>query len=142
MIKMNKTEFKLKNYTTTISVTKTVMQIEELLAKFGASHIMKEFLEDGTITSLMFKVNENSYNLPINSEGVYILLFKDKRGNMQQHKEQSERIAWRVLKDWLHAQLSLIASGQAEPEQVLLPYMTDGNCTMYDRYKKGLLLLK
>ena len=51
-------------------------------------------------------------------------------------QEQSERVAWRVIKDWLDAQLSLIYVGQAELEQVMLPYATDGKTTLYEKLKQ------
>ncbi|MCK5332988.1 MAG: hypothetical protein KAJ24_00615 [Candidatus Aenigmarchaeota archaeon] len=36
----------------------------------------------------------------------------------------------------------LIASGQAEPDQIMLPYMSDGTQTVYDMYKSGTLQLE
>ena len=36
--------------------------------------------------------------------------------------EQATRTAWRILKDWLLAQLALIETGMASVEQVFLPY--------------------
>ena len=43
------------------------------------------------------------------------------------------------MKDWVHSQLSVIASGQAQPEEVLLPFMWDGKRTLYQAFKENRL---
>lgn len=134
-------EFKLKNYTTSVSVLKSIMEIESLLSKFGASRIVKDYLSDGTINCLSFKLGDRGYKLPANIEGVKQVLTGNKRNSyikdaMKKREEQAQRTAWRIIKDWLHAQLSLIKSGQAEPEQLLLPYMFDGKQTLYEKLKQ------
>jgi hypothetical protein len=44
-------------------------------------------------------------------------------------------VAWRVLKDWLEAQLALIEAGVADMSQVMLPYMRgDDGLTVWQRY--------
>ena len=37
---------------------------------------------------------------------------------------RSQRISWRILKDWIEAQLALIETEMVSLDQVLLPYMT------------------
>jgi hypothetical protein len=96
--------------------------------------------------SLAFKIGDVGYKLPANTEKVYAFLTNGKKiRNMHKAswEKQAERVAWRVLRDWLHAQLSIIAIGQAEAEQVLLPYAFDGNRTFYEmvKEKKGVLRL-
>lgn len=137
-------EFKLKNYTTGIAAEKSIAEIEALLAKFGATTIQKNYMSDGKVTALAFMLGDKGYKLPVNSEGVNKILTKDKRSyhsrdNRVKHEEQAYRTAWRIIKDWLHAQLSIIASGQAQPDQVLLPYQYDGTQTLYERYKNNQL---
>jgi hypothetical protein len=135
-------KFKLKNYTTEISAARTIAEIEELLLCFGASRIMKEISNDGKFTSIAFLIGNEGYKLPSNIEGVKQVLYSGKRGyhgrdNMQERYERAYRVAWRIIRDWLHAQLSIIASGQAAPDQVMLPYLFDGNRTLYDVYRAG-----
>lgn len=140
-----KNKFKVINFTTIIPKEKTLMEIEQMLALFGASAIMKEYLSDGTCSSLSFKLGDKGYKLPANVQGVNIVLTQGKKiqrnrtNNLKHKDEQAERVAWRIVKDWLHAQLSIIASGQAEPEQVMLPYLFNGKETMWERYKAGKL---
>lgn len=140
-------KFKLMNYTTTITAEKSIMEIEKMLSLFGASAIMKEYLEDGRLKSLSFKLQEKGYRIPANVEGVYEVLYKDKRVSgkrnaMMNRKVNADNVSWRIIKDWLHAQLSIIASGQAQPDEVMLPYMWDGKRTLYQAYKEGRLQLE
>lgn len=137
-------KFKLKNYSTSIAAEKSILEIEQLLSQFGASAVMKEFLLDGRVKSLAFKLNDKSFKLPANIEGVKNVLFSGKRerhgrNTMSNRDEQSYRVAWRVLRDWIHSQLSVIASGQAQPEEMLLPFMFDGKRTLYEAYTQGRL---
>ena len=137
---------KLKNYTTGVSADKTIMEIEQLLAGFGASTIQKEILGDGRTESIAFKYQNKGYKLPANTEGVKMVLTEGKRvrhgvNQAKERDEQAYRTAWRIIKDWLHAQLSLIASGQTEPDQIMLPYQYDGRQTLYEAYKKNQLLI-
>jgi hypothetical protein len=60
---------------------------------------------------------------------------------MRNREEQAHRIAWRILKDWIHAQISIVYTGQATPDQIMLPYMYDGKRTLYEAYKDGTLQL-
>ena len=137
--------FKLKNYSTSIPAEKTISEIEKMLAGLGATTVIKEYLEDETVHLLAFKVNQMNYKLPVNVKGVYQVMFGGKhcyhgRDSMKNREQQSYRVAWRIIKDWLHAQFSLIISGQAEPEQVLFPYAYDGKRTLFQAWKEGKLL--
>jgi hypothetical protein len=139
--------FKMKNYTTSVSADRSILEIEQMLQKFGATAVMKEFLMDGRVNSMTFKIGEMAFKLPANVEGVHKVMFKEKRSSsrrdaMKNREEQSYRTAWRVLKDWIYAQLSIIASGQALPEEIMLPFMFDGKRTLYQAYKEGRLQLE
>ena len=55
------------------------------------------------------------------------------------------RVAWRILKDWVEAQLALIETGMVSVEQVFLPYCQSGNGeTLFEAIRKkkfaGLLM--
>lgn len=138
-------EPKLMNYTTSVSAEKTILEIETMLARFGATAVMKEYMSGGEVYLLAFKIGETSYKLPANVKGVHQVMYGNKkryhgRDSMKNREKQSYRVAWRIIKDWLHAQLSLIASGQAEPEQVLFPYAYDGKTTLFQKWKEQKLL--
>jgi len=132
-------KLKLKSYSTNVSADKSITEIEKLLSQFGADKIMKNYLSDGRTTSIAFQLSGKGFKLPNNQEGVFNILFQNKSKRVNSTKEREERayrVSWRIIKEWVHAQLSLIASGQAEPEQVLLPYMWNGRESFYDLVKK------
>lgn len=80
-----------------------------------------------------------SVRLPCNVEGVFKRLYNAKGvSRAQRTRLQARRVAWRILKDWLEAQLALFEAGQAEIAQVLMPYAIDaqGN-TAYQIFKEA-----
>jgi hypothetical protein len=137
------------NYTTTVPATKSVSEIASLLVRKGAQSITHEYFEDGRVKSVSFVLQVGDFAvpflLPANIEGVAGVLCKERpytyrsRGGRDRYyaeqRQQAERISWRILKDWVEAQIALIESGQAEPAQVFLPYakQADGR-TMYDLF--------
>jgi hypothetical protein len=134
--------FKLMNYTTEVPAERSIAAIKKLLVEFGANAMMEEYLSDGRIFSIAFKLGTRSYKLPVNYDGIKKVLYANKRQSYRvdsdkKRDEHCYRISWRILHDWIHSQLSLVASGQAAADQVLLPYMFDGKRTLYEAYKQG-----
>lgn len=133
-------KYNIKNYSTEVSAERSIAEIEKILAHFGAGAIMKEYTTDGRVHSLTFKFLNNGFKLPANVNGVKSVLFSGRRSyhgrdSMKNRDDRAYRVAWRIIKDWIHAQLSLIASGQAQPQQVFLPYMFDGKQTVFEKYE-------
>ena len=136
------------NYTTEVPVRQTVAQIIGLLAKKGAQSITQDFLDDGRCKAVRFILKVGGlptcFALPANVDGVAGVLLKEKPYKWsysrisrdeytRRQRDQAERISWRILKDWIEAQMALIESGQAEAGQVFMPYaqQRDGR-TMYE----------
>lgn len=136
---MNK-ELRVKNYTTTITWAKTLTEIEEMLVAIGADAILKRYRGDGRVEGLSFQFQKHGYLLPSNTEKCMERLReieRFKRMNRQTLEEQAERVSWRVIKDWLEAQITLIRIGNAEVEQVMLPYMWNGRESLYEKLKEN-----
>jgi hypothetical protein len=135
----------LLNYTTTVPVNRTVSQVTELLIKAGARQIMSEFAEGGTPVGVMFALQTmdglRAFKLPVHTDRVMKVMRQD-RGTPPRFKnpEQAERVAWRILKDWLEAQLAIVQTEMVSFDEVMLPYMraVDGR-TMYEMYLEGQL---
>lgn len=135
----------IKNYTTSIAVEKTVMEIEQILSKNGANSIHKIY-EDGIIKGISFQsiVNETplSFKLPM-EESKIIQVFNhavSKREIPERFRndiEQARRTGWRIIKDWIDSQMSLIAINTVKFEQVFLPYMYDMNTqqTLFEKFQ-------
>jgi len=129
------------NYTTKISAEKTVGEIQAILVKARASAVMSEF-DNGIISRLSFKVTtvhgDHAFQLPANIEGVFNAMKRDHR--VPQHlkiREQAARVAWRIIKDWVEAQIAIIEADMATLPQVFLPYMQiSANDTVYSRFEK------
>jgi len=110
------------NYTTTISTEKTAGEIQRKLAIAGAEAILSEYDKEGVLCAMSFRINNLFFRLPINIEGVYKALQGSRLPAKKKTYEQAAKVAWRIIKDWIEAQVAIIEAGQAELDQVFLPY--------------------
>ena len=56
--------------------------------------------------------------------------------------EQAERVAWRIVKDWVEAQMAILESEMVKLDEIFLPYMVnDAGQTLYEAYVSNQLLL-
>ena len=126
----------LLNYTTKVSAEKTASEIISLLSKKGATQVMMEFGDAGQPVGLKWRVDSPrgalGFALPINPEAVHKVLTAERVlvTNDQARKEQALRTAWRIVKEWVAAQMALIETGMVEMEEVFLPYMLSGDRTV------------
>lgn len=137
----------LLNYTTRIPTNKTVGEIQKLLAKAGANAILSEYDNNGEVTAVSFKMsvrnNEIGFRLPVEPDKV-LLVLKTQRGVEPRYKtvEHAKRVAWRIVKDWVEAQLAIIETQMVEAEQVFLPYaITSNGETLYETILSNGMLL-
>ncbi|MGV3588579.1 MAG: hypothetical protein ACO1OF_16355 [Adhaeribacter sp.] len=135
------------NYTTKISASKTVGEIQELLTQAGARRVIVDNNLEREPVSISFQIEITEgvpvyFSLPCNWEGVLAALVKDKVDSRYRNPDQAKRVAWRVVKDWIEAQLAIIYAQQATLLQVFLPYAQtkDGN-TLYDHVMNNQKLL-
>ena len=132
----------IANYTTTISADKTVGEIQGMLSRAGASAVMFEF-ESTIVTAVSFKIPHNdvmiSFRLPSNIEKMYVYLQNSDIPHRLRSREQASRVAWRIIKDWLRAQLAIIETEQAEMVEVFLPYAQNPATgqTLYEQLEAG-----
>lgn len=133
-------------YTTEISVEKTIGEIEMLLRKANANGILKEMDASG-VTSVSFKIKvaENrdmAFRLPMDAQAVIQILNQQvkehKIGNKYYNDlDQARRVGWRILKNWVEAQVALIQTRMVKVQQVFLPYAVgrDGK-TLYEQFEQ------
>jgi hypothetical protein len=136
----------LLNYTTTVPVRRTAGEVQALLVEAGARRIMTEYDEAGRADGVAFTIHtgygERSFLLPVNAGRVESVLKRQRVAPRYSTPEHAERVAWRIIKDWLEAQLAIIRTEMVTLDQVMLPYMaTDGGQTMYERYLDSQLAL-
>lgn len=137
----------IKNYTTSVSSEKTIAEIQSMLAKNGASRIMTEYDTKGEVSALCFtlkmKESELPFSLPIREESILKVLENQRRaGKLPRSyvtQAQAKRIGWRILKDWVDAQLALVQIGMVDMEEVFMPYLynTRTRQTLYQISKAG-----
>lgn len=124
------------NYTTTIAASKTVAEIQTILAKAGAEQVIIRYGKGGDPASLVFELKGEMYMLPCRAEAVHKKLLRDRSvpGRLST-PEQALRVAWRILKDWVEAQVAIISTGMVDIQEVMLPYMImTKNKTVYDSF--------
>lgn len=140
------------NYTTKVPVGKTVGECQSILARAkNVSAVMVRYQEGepcGLNFALITPNGEQGFTLPVNIDGVAQLLRKQGKpaGGMSQafflSREHAARVAWRVVKDWLEAQLAIVDAQMVTIDQVMLPYLTapDGR-TLYELFRDRQLAL-
>ena len=138
------------NYTTTVDAFKTVSEIEYILMKHKAKSIMKNY-EGESITGLSFLIDTGMQQLPVRlpvkvDECLKILKSEKQENPRKQIKdtrEQAERVAWRILKDWVEAQMALLDIEMVQFEEIFLPYIeTQTGQTIYERLEEKQFLLE
>ncbi len=122
---------KLKNYTTSVPAESSIATIQALLSEFGAKSIMLA-IENKIVTgiSFTFEINGQLYpfKLPVEIEKTRDYLYRDylighsrrARKESKDFNDEAYRVAWRIQKDWIHSQLSIIATGNALPAQIFV----------------------
>ncbi len=136
----------IKNYTTSIAVEKTATEIQKSLVKGGARGVMSTFDDEGVMTGITFSLELPNgpmyFNLPANIDKVYVVLQQQQVERRFRTREQAARVAWRIIKDWIQAQLALVETEMVEMPEVFLPYMqTDTGENLYHRLSNNQFLL-
>lgn len=138
------------NYTTKIDPSKTIGEISQCLVRHGARKIVTDYDESGLAIGITFSIELNGqpilFSLPCNWPGVLLALEQDKSvARSFCTKEQAIRVSWRIIKDWVEAQMAIVQAQLASVVEVFLPYaVTNTGETFYQRVKGGetQLLLK
>jgi len=133
----------IKNYTTEVSEEKTVGEIHGLLAAKGVRSIQVVYDDRARPMGISFVVIiENlpiPFKLPCNFEGVKKAMASQYTNRSARYRfearseDQVRRVAWRIVKDWIAAQMALIEAEQASLIQVFLPYWREG-LTVFDKF--------
>ena len=131
----------IKNYTTSIDSEKTIAEINKILVEHGATKIMLDY-EGSMPVKLVFKCVtkkgvEMDFSLPCRWKATHNILNSSK-GIAVKHRteEQAIRTSWRIIKDWVDAQMALVELELVDIEEVFLPYaLINNKQTVYDGFK-------
>lgn len=131
----------LLNYTTKVDIYTTLGQIQGQLVKHGAKKILQDYDDDGRIASLSFMIDTpfgpRGIRLPANVDAVHKVMIKQK---VKCDREQAERVAWRIVKDWIESQMAILESEMVQMEEIFLPYMVGASGqTVFEAYQNNQL---
>lgn len=115
------------NFTTKIDAWKTVSEIQMILSKHGATHINIRN-EGSRPAAISFSIDYNgmpmNFLLPCNHKGVWTAIKNNSDiRNEFRNEDQAFRTSWRIIKDWIEAQLAIVEAQLAPIQEVFIPYL-------------------
>lgn len=132
------------NYTTKIDADKTAQEIAKCLSAHGAKAILTEYdPKDNYVSSLSFKISINnqdvSFRLPCEWAPILDIFSNDRKVPRRSvTREQAVRTAWRIVKDWVEAQMALVETRMVRTEEVFMPYIiTKNGQTLAERMQEN-----
>lgn len=133
----------IMNYTTKVPADRTVAEISQLLVKKGATEIMTSFDDDAKPVALRWRTKSKhgplSFSMPVRVDAVYEVMTRQRvmATNAAVRREQAYRTAWRIIKDWVEAQMALLETEMVDFEEVFMPYILSGRETLYQALSEG-----
>ena len=126
---------KIANYSTTVTAMKSVGEIQGILVAHGAKSIIVNY-NNGEPQSLSFIINtqfgDMPFRLPSNIQRVQAVLNKQ-RVRKSVPEEMAVRVAWRILKDWVRAQMAILETEMVSVDQIFFSYIESKNKqTLYE----------
>lgn len=126
----------IANYTTQVTALKSIGEIQGMLVAHGATRILMDY-DHGVPVGLAFIVTtsygEIPFRIPANIDRVRAVLNKQ-RVRSKVGDDLASRVAWRILKDWVRAQMAILETEMVTIDQIFLPYMQagEGGKTLYE----------
>ena len=113
----------LKNYASTSSLSNIFNAIDKVLVSHGAKQIVKDYDDNGKISSISFIIQTAKGNLSIRLPARYDQVERifEEQG-IRYKPEQPYRTAWATIRDWIDVQMALIDWEMVKFEEVFLPY--------------------
>lgn len=135
------------NYTTKIAAHRTIGEIQQTLARAGARGVSVEYDQLHQPAAVTFVVEVSgqyvNFRLPSRWQGVLKALEEDPKVPYRlTTEEQARRVAWRIVKDWIEAQMAIIEAQLAELPEVFLPYAVhpESGRTLFEEFKEKRML--
>ncbi len=130
------------NYTTNIDFEKTIGEISKCLRDHDADKVIVDYenkLPVAVTFCLTINGNTVGFRLPSNHTGVLKAMQNNRK--VPRNKctpEQAMRVSWRIVKDWVAAQLAIVEAQIADVAEVFLPYaVTKDGTTLYNQIKQN-----
>lgn len=137
----------IKNYTSSVSADKSILDIERILIAMGARNIAKEYDRFGKVDAISFSIPRGEgivpFKLPAKRDAIKKLFMQKYRrhskSQVEQCAAQADRTAWKNMKEWVELQATMIELEQVEFMEVFMPYiynMQQGK-TIYELAKEN-----
>jgi hypothetical protein len=137
----------LKNYTSGINAERSINFIENKLVHHGAKQILKIYDDKNNVSGLCFNIMIDGQLLPFKLPARIDQCERILMGNLsskarpetrKQIPQQAARTAWKILADWVEAQMAMIELAQVEVTEVFMPYLYDANKqrTCFEMFKE------
>ena len=130
----------LLNYTSKVPAHESIAEISRILAKAGARQVMHDYA--GNIVALSFSLELEGqrigFRLPSDWRPVHQLILEARRKNTKigtyvETEDHARNVSWRIVKDWVEAQMAIIDTRMVTTAQVFLPYaVTSEGQTLYE----------
>lgn len=135
---------KIKNYTSSIPVERTISYIESELVKIGVTHIEKNY-KNSVPVGIIFSIElptRVSFKIPADADAAYDVIkdipeYRSKKDDWLH--AQAKRTAWKIVFNWVEVQVAMVQLKQADAMQIFLPYVYDKKSgkTFYDKISKN-----
>lgn len=136
------------NYTTDVPAERSIAEIQKILTRHGARRLLIENDGAGSVIGIAFEVQGPEglmgFRLPVEWDRVRKVLENQKLAPRYRTDAHAYRVAWRIIKVWIEAQMAILETRMVTLDQVFLPYaITKLGNTLYQEMKdSGHLLLK
>ena len=136
----------IKNYTSQVPAKRSIDYIETQLVKHGARTIVKLYDENKIINGIWFVMSVDGkdipFKLPARIKECEIVLKSNlgPRARSDTYKKipkQAEMTAWKILSDWIEAEMAMIELGQRKITEAFLSCIYDqkNDQTFYEKVK-------
>jgi hypothetical protein len=118
----------IANYTTTVTARQSIEEIQRMLVGHGAKQILMDYDREkpvGMAFIVATACGDAPFRIPANIDKVKAILTKQ-RVRVEVSEELASRVAWRILKDWVRAQMAILETEMVSIDQIFLPYMQVG----------------
>ncbi len=131
------------NYTTSIAAHRSVAEVQKLLALKGARSISIDYDKDQSISNISFAIEISGklihFRLPSNWRGVQKVLKRQTKAKKYHTDQHAQNCCWRIILEWVQAQMAIIEAEQADMATVFFPYLLiKSKNTVYEQFLKSL----
>ena len=127
-----------KNTYTSEPLDSMVAKIQKTLVAHKAQKIMFDYSDTGELTGLSFgiMVGEKMLGIKLPARVEECTAILETEGLINPNKQNHAlRVAWANIRDWVMAQMAMIDLDMVKMEEVFLPYILDGDKTVYELYQ-------